>query len=333
MPMSVRYTTVDGQVLCENRGGVKTLFMPDTLGNVIETRNMDTGAQTSSTTYWPYGEVRTQTGTNPSPFGFCGVWGYYTQTGQPTYVRARYYRPNLGRWQTVDPLWPAEATYNYTSNQPTFVLDPAGLAAFGGKTVGCPPVVTSSLNALCTMLRGFWKPNSINDINECVAKSSAKLGIACPSVTPSLIRCLGNFCETGYVGCNDPRIDCSRAVGRAPSCTIPDDGGHNLGTLIAVGWIIGYIPIENPMGGILICPDSHKNGRADGLGGVPGISDTLLHEMLHTCGVGHGKPPGHRPDLQPGGNESCNGVLSCCIYNIQVKGRGGNRCWESAKWR
>jgi len=46
--MAVRYTTVDGQVLCENRGGVKTLFMPDTLGNVIETRNMDTGAQTSS---------------------------------------------------------------------------------------------------------------------------------------------------------------------------------------------------------------------------------------------------------------------------------------------
>ena len=44
MPMAVRYTTVDGQVLCENRGGVKTLSMPDTLGNVIETRNMDTGA-------------------------------------------------------------------------------------------------------------------------------------------------------------------------------------------------------------------------------------------------------------------------------------------------
>jgi hypothetical protein len=43
---------------------------------------MDTGAQTSSTTYWPYGEVRTQTGTNPSPFGFCGVWGYYTQAGE-----------------------------------------------------------------------------------------------------------------------------------------------------------------------------------------------------------------------------------------------------------
>jgi RHS repeat-associated protein len=114
---------------------VKTLFMPDTLGNVIETRNMDTGAQTSSTTYWPYGEVRTQTGTNPSPFGFCGVWGYYTQAGQPTYVRARYYRPNLGRWQTVDPLWPNETAYIYLS--PTFAIDYLGLSRIDlGRALG-----------------------------------------------------------------------------------------------------------------------------------------------------------------------------------------------------
>lgn len=103
LPVLFRNIMLDDR---ENRGGVKTLFMRDTLGNVIETRNMDTGAQTSSTTYWPYGEVRTQDGTNPSPFGFCGEWGYYTHAGQPTYVRARYYRPNLGRWQTVDPPGP-----------------------------------------------------------------------------------------------------------------------------------------------------------------------------------------------------------------------------------
>ncbi|MFO0540072.1 MAG: RHS repeat-associated core domain-containing protein [Armatimonadota bacterium] len=120
MPV-VNYTTVNGRILHEDRNGVKTLFMPDTLGNVIETRNMDTGAQTSSTTYWPYGEVRTQTGTNPSPFGFCGVWGYYTQAGQPTYVRARYYRPHLGRWQTVDPLWPQQSSYSYSSSPLTRV--------------------------------------------------------------------------------------------------------------------------------------------------------------------------------------------------------------------
>ena len=92
MPMSVRYTTVNGRVLCENRGGVETFFMPDTLGNVIETRDMATGVKTSETTYWPYGEVRTQTGTNPSPWGFCGIWGYLQDAAARLYVRARYLR-------------------------------------------------------------------------------------------------------------------------------------------------------------------------------------------------------------------------------------------------
>ncbi len=69
--------------------------MPDTLGNVIKTTDAN-GNITSETTYWPFGEIRTQTGTNPSPFGFCGIWGYYTQANLPTYVRARYYRPAEG---------------------------------------------------------------------------------------------------------------------------------------------------------------------------------------------------------------------------------------------
>jgi RHS repeat-associated protein len=155
MPV-VNYTTVNGRILHEDRNGVKTLFMPDTLGNVIETRNMDTGAQTSSTTYWPYGEVRTQTGTNPSPFGFCGVWGYYTQAGQPTYVRARYYRPNLGRWQTVDPLWPNEASYGYVGCIPLQFIDFTGaqLAPIGiGGALGAAPKITP----LPRGLPGGWR--------------------------------------------------------------------------------------------------------------------------------------------------------------------------------
>ncbi len=152
MPV-VNYTTVNGQIVCENRAGVKTLFMPDTPGNVIETRNMDTGAQTSSTTYWPYGEVRTQTGTNPSPFGFCGVWGYYTQAGQPTYVRARYYRPHLGRWQTVDPLWPTFAPYEYAIGSPLQYIDRFGLASCAvqlAPSCDVPGLFGSCIAALCS---------------------------------------------------------------------------------------------------------------------------------------------------------------------------------------
>ena len=160
MPV-VNYTTVNGRILHEDRNGIKTLFMPDTLGNVIETRNMDTGAQTSSTTYWPYGEVRTQTGTNPSPFGFCGVWGYYTQAGQPTYVRARYFRPNLGRWQTVDPLWPIESGYSYADESPVSDLDYSGMAGSSRKKK-CDALHQECLNCAKERCSGLWGEAALN---------------------------------------------------------------------------------------------------------------------------------------------------------------------------
>jgi len=51
MPV-VNYTTINGQIVCENRGGVKTLFMPDTLGHVIETRSMDAVGSRSVCLQW-----------------------------------------------------------------------------------------------------------------------------------------------------------------------------------------------------------------------------------------------------------------------------------------
>jgi len=66
MAMAVTYPTVAGQILYENRGGVETDFVPDPLSSVIACRN-SSGTTTYTAKYWPYGEVRTETGTNPSP--------------------------------------------------------------------------------------------------------------------------------------------------------------------------------------------------------------------------------------------------------------------------
>ncbi|MEQ1822262.1 MAG: hypothetical protein ABL949_07120 [Fimbriimonadaceae bacterium] len=40
----------------------------------------DAGVVTDTYAYWPYGELRTSTGTTTNPFKFCGAWGYYTDT-------------------------------------------------------------------------------------------------------------------------------------------------------------------------------------------------------------------------------------------------------------
>ena len=126
MAMSVVYATVNGRLVQENRGGAVTRYIADTLGSVIQTRDAS-GNQSSSTTYWPFGEVRTQTGTNPSPWGFCGIWGYFKDAASRFYVRLRTLRADLSRWVTVDPLWPGEPAYHYALNLPVQFNDPFGL--------------------------------------------------------------------------------------------------------------------------------------------------------------------------------------------------------------
>jgi len=97
------YPRVSGVLTEENRNGTVTTYVSDALGSVIKAVDQ-VGTVTSEATYWPYGEARTQTGTNPSLFGFCGSWGYYSNTVARVYVRARSYRADLTRWTTVDPL-------------------------------------------------------------------------------------------------------------------------------------------------------------------------------------------------------------------------------------
>jgi len=124
MPVAT-YTTINGMLVHENRGGVESFYFPDTLGNLTTVRSA-TGVKTYGAEYWPYGEIQTETGTNPSPWSFVGLLGYLRDTASRLYVRARHYRPGLARWQTVDPLWPDESAYGYVNEAPTLYGDPSG---------------------------------------------------------------------------------------------------------------------------------------------------------------------------------------------------------------
>jgi RHS repeat-associated protein len=120
------FRTVNGRILGHNKAGVASEYLLDPLGSVIGT-STSAGVVSNRTTYWPYGEVRTGGVSSVTPFGFCGGWGYYTDSSGSLYVRARYYRPTLTRWQTVDPLWPEESPFGYVRGRPTHVNDASGL--------------------------------------------------------------------------------------------------------------------------------------------------------------------------------------------------------------
>jgi len=128
MAMAVLYINDgSGQLLGEIRGGVVTDYLPDTLGSCIGTVS-SVGVVTSTTDYYPYGEVASSTGTNPSPWGFCGLLGYFADSLNRLYVRARVLRTDLTRWLTVDPLWPHEVAYQYVDLDPVIYSDSFGNA-------------------------------------------------------------------------------------------------------------------------------------------------------------------------------------------------------------
>jgi len=140
--MTATYTTFAGMVVHQRKNGVDTELISDPLGSVVKTKDAS-GNETSRTEYWPYGEVQSSTGSNPTPFGFVGTLGYYRDLATRLYVRARYLRPDQGRWQTVDPLWPDESAYGYVRNMPLLWTDGTGLGpqqcfAACMKTVGYP---------------------------------------------------------------------------------------------------------------------------------------------------------------------------------------------------
>ncbi len=128
MAMKARYTVIDREVVYQDRGGTKHLYFSDPLGSVAALYDTN-HSKTDTLSYWPYGEEKSRTGTTETPFRFVGSLGYYRDTSSRTYARARYYRPNHGRWQTEDPIFERAMPnrYPYADNGPTSITDPSGL--------------------------------------------------------------------------------------------------------------------------------------------------------------------------------------------------------------
>lgn len=134
---TVRYTTIDGEIIAEKRNGVRREYVPDPLGSTVALLD-DTQTQTDTFQYWPYGEVATRTGTTDTPFQYVGVYGYFVNKSIGYYVRARWFAPQIGYWLSDDPLGMTSTDRNllrYASSNPTSFRDPSGLQGVPGD---CP---------------------------------------------------------------------------------------------------------------------------------------------------------------------------------------------------
>jgi RHS repeat-associated protein len=146
--MNVSYLTVRGQILSETRNGVESDYIPDPLGS---TAALIGASQTITDTFswWPFGEQRSHTGSSVTPFGYGGTLGYYTDlVSGRLYVRANTLRPEITRWQSVDPFWPSVSAYAYVNGDPVGYLDPMGTDSYG-EIGGCSSLIDEWNNPQC----------------------------------------------------------------------------------------------------------------------------------------------------------------------------------------
>ena len=254
MPVT-SYLCVGGEVLSETRGGADRDYLPDPLGSVVALLDASQ-ARTDAFACWPFGEERSRSGSTPTPFRFVGTLGYYAdQPSQRLYVRARHHRPALARWQTADPLWPAEPPYAYAGDSPASRVDWLGTSTqdivydCDAGTVPSLSQVSGVMEGACSKIISCWNdPKCYNLMLKCWTSSGYD-----PKKAQDAVACMVGYCA-GYKTIN---ISC---------------GGSLCCTSTKCGYTLNYGCR------IHICPVTKSNPTCSN------YEDTMIHELSHCCG-------------------------------------------------
>jgi RHS repeat-associated protein len=75
--------------------------------------------------YDEYGILLNSQEADANPFRYVGLAGILHEAGDLTYMRARYYDPTTGRFNSTDPIWSTNL-YPYAGNNPVMGIDPTG---------------------------------------------------------------------------------------------------------------------------------------------------------------------------------------------------------------
>jgi RHS repeat-associated protein len=127
----------------------------DPVGSTVALTNAAANV-TDRYAYDPFGVVAHFEGTTPNPYRYVGRYGVMDEGNGLNFVRARYYRPDVGRFLTADPQLSDGAgtigmhRYVYALDNPVRFVDVNGLSAEGGVWSGSRDVwdaVASATNA------------------------------------------------------------------------------------------------------------------------------------------------------------------------------------------
>ena len=119
--------TLDGNRTAENEtNGISKSYQYDGLGRLTrETQTGEGKQETYGYSYDAFGNEQNPDETDMNPFRYAGE--YFDQEIGNTYLRNRYYAPNIGRFITEDPIRDGLNWYIYANNNPITYADPMGL--------------------------------------------------------------------------------------------------------------------------------------------------------------------------------------------------------------
>jgi RHS repeat-associated protein len=158
-----RYVHGFGLVSRMNAVGEAFYYDFDAIGSTVGLSG-PTGSYINEYSYLPFGEALTVTETISNPFTFIGELGVMAEESSLSYMRNRYYLPELGRFATIDPLRiPPVGLYAYTSNNPIHLVDPSGLqeGGMGGFLQGLQRLQRAKEEGFRMALRGEWPDDEI----------------------------------------------------------------------------------------------------------------------------------------------------------------------------
>src|SRR5713226_3858354 len=142
------YCPCNGRPVALKQGTTLTYLHHDQLGSLVSATN-SSGQEVASARYWPFGSLRTLTGSLPSDRLFAGQTRD-ALTGTPSdavndrfyFFRARYLDTTIGKFHTPDSIVPdpgnpqALNRYSYVLNQLLRLTDPTGHMVSAGDEGG-----------------------------------------------------------------------------------------------------------------------------------------------------------------------------------------------------
>ena len=114
--------------------GTPLYYHFDVRGSTIALSN-EAGQLTDQYAYEPFGKLANSQGATANPFKYVGKYGVVDEGNGISYIRARYYSPELGRFISKDPLTGTDGDsqslhrYVYAVNNPIRLIDVSGFCS------------------------------------------------------------------------------------------------------------------------------------------------------------------------------------------------------------